>query len=68
MAYPADGQSFPKVRTSTRTWTEEVAIAEADDAMDTPSGGVQVLESRQPPVIYEFSSGRRYRARRNPYE
>lgn len=45
------------VRTSSRLWSEEVAIADAE----------QPLPIR--PVIYEFAGGRRlFKERENPYE
>lgn len=53
MATPAD----QTVRTSTRLFSEEVAIAEADQPVP------------REPVVYEFAGGRRlFKQRENPYE
>lgn len=48
-------QDPPPVTTQTRLWSEEVALAEADNPL--------------PPqiVIYEFASGRQFVAQDNPY-
>jgi hypothetical protein len=55
------------VRTSTRGWAEECALAEAADTLDAPVAGVIAVANAQPPVQYEFSNGRRFRGKRNPY-
>lgn len=46
-----------QVRTSTRLWSQEVAIAEARDAMDTAGVPFPLQDRRE--VAYEFANGRR---------
>jgi len=59
--------AFGPVRTSSRGWAEENTIAEASDVMDYARQGVVAVANAQPPVIYEFSNGRRFRSKRDPY-
>jgi hypothetical protein len=59
----------PVVRTSNRLWSEECARADAIDSLEAPEPGVQALVERQPyDRAYEFSNGRKFRDKRNPYE
>lgn len=51
---------------STRLWSQEVALARAGEALDTLRPEEIDLANRE--VAYEFSNGRRFFAKRNPYE
>ena len=58
-----------KVTTSTRQWSEEVAQAEAADALDYAGpgvAGVEALAEKRQPVIYRFGN-RVFRAPKDPY-
>lgn len=58
-----------RVKTSTRLWSTEVAMADAADAADATQQGVNALEARAPyPEAYIFSNGRKFRDGRGPYE
>jgi len=61
----------PKVSTSTRLWSEEVARADAIDTMDYAGpgmAGVMALVDKQRPVNYEFAGGKRlFRQPKDPY-
>jgi hypothetical protein len=50
---------------STRLWSQEVALARAGGALDTLKPEELDLANRE--VAYEFSSGRKFYAKRNPY-
>lgn len=51
------------VHTSTRLWSQEVALAQAQD-QDSPLDAI--LDKRRP-VQYRFSNGREFRAPADPY-
>lgn len=61
----------PKVTTSTRLWSEEVATADAAGALDYAgpgAAGIAALSEQRQPVIYEFNNGRRrFVAPKDPY-
>lgn len=53
-----------KVHTTVRDWATECRMAEATEAMDSATpAGIVAVEGAQQPVEYEFSNGRRFRAR-----
>lgn len=57
------------VRTSVRLWSEECNRADAAAMQQVPEPGVEALVQRQPyDRAYEFSNGRKFRDKRNPYE
>lgn len=59
----------PRVTSSTRLWSTEVAMADAADVADAAQQGVVALESRAPyPEAYTFSNGRKFRDGKGPYE
>lgn len=64
---PNTKPAFGPVRTSSRGWAEENALAQASDVSDYARAGVVAVEAAQPPVMYEFSNGRKFRRARNPY-
>lgn len=51
----------PVVRSSTRDWATECALADAGRVLDTPASGNginAVLNTRAYPLAYQFSNGR----------
>lgn len=51
-----------KVKTTTRLWSTEVAMADAQDVADASQQGVAALDARAPyPEAYTFSNGRKFR-------
>jgi hypothetical protein len=55
------------VKSSTRLWSEECNRVDAADLLQIPEPGMAALATHQPPVVYEFSNGRKFRDKRNPY-
>lgn len=56
------------VKTSTRLWSTECAMADASDAADTGQQGVVALENRLAyPEAYVFSNNRKFRDGTGPY-
>jgi hypothetical protein len=56
------------VKSSVRLWSEECNRVDAADLVDIPEPGVAALTGHQPyDRAYEFSGGRKFRDKRNPY-
>lgn len=62
-------QAGPVVRTGTRLWSQEVAMVDALDALDSIGPGseglARLLDRRDPG--YEFGSGRKFHTPKDPY-
>jgi len=56
------------VRSSERLWSEECNRIDAAELVYSTEPGAEVLASHQPyDRAYEFSNGRKFRDKRNPY-
>jgi hypothetical protein len=56
----------PGTKSSQRTWSAECAIADSADVPEEDKGIAAVLAKQE--VAYEFSGGRKFISKRNPYE
>jgi hypothetical protein len=68
--YTPDVPANQRVNTSSRLWSQECAMAEAADAMDSAGAGAAGLErlvEERTSVAYEFANGRKFVGKRNPY-
>jgi hypothetical protein len=69
-SYTDDVPQSQRVKTSTRLWSQECAMADASGAMDfagAGESGLQRLVEERQSVAYEFSNGRTFLAKRDPY-
>jgi len=55
---------MPDVKTSTMLWSTQVALV---DAQTQPEIGGPVVPKKPYDRAYEFSNGRKFRDRKNPY-
>jgi hypothetical protein len=68
--YRPDVTPRERVHTSSRLWSQEVAMADAFDAFDAPGAGAAGLDKlvdERRSVAYEFGNGRNFVAPKNPY-
>lgn len=63
MADTPSGTGANAPRTSVRLWSQEVAQARATEVLDVGGEPQPIVEPG-----YEFSNGRKFNSRRNPYE
>jgi hypothetical protein len=68
--YTDDVPASQRVKTSSRLWSVEVAMADASGVMDFAgpgASGLDKLVDERQSVNYEFANGRTFKQPRNPY-
>lgn len=58
------------VRSSTMLWSDQVALVEAQTVLDYAlpgQDGIASLVDKQQPWVYQFSNGRKFVDKTNPY-